>query len=867
MATRSGPCVPERLLLENPGVRPGFPETPRATRAVQVGALALGIAVLSLATVTTLSSIEWVGRPFPGFLLLPNRVVASIGLAGWPGGPELYQREVVAVDGKPVATTTEAYDAIASCVPGTPVRWRLRTAWDEIEVVVPCVRFGWRDWCLLFGAYLLNSAVYLGSGLVTWVLRSRAAMARTLLLFGTTCAVWMVTAMDLYGPAIFYRLHILGESFFPATGFHLALLFPAPHRFARFAWVGYVAAVVLAGAYEWVAFDPPAYTLVHNIATFWLGCAAVFFGWRLVLEWWRGREGLARQRIRVMTLGTLFGFAFPGGVFLASALSGGGVPVNTGAFTGFLFAAALAYAIVKHDLFEIDAMVKRGAYYLLLTGAVGASYITAVVLFNLALPGTVADSPAFPVAFTLAVLLVFNPLRTRLQTFVDRVFFRTTYDGARVLEAVGSDLSSALTREQVAALVRGGIERAVPNAGTRLFAGRPGDRVLREIGGAAVLPAALQAPLAGGRMLTAFDPPESHANLEALEATRRGLAEIGAEVAVPLLWRGTLVGALTVGPKRSGLFYTAGDAAFLRALAHQTAIALENAEAYEALVALNASLEQRVLERTRELEASNRELASALRELEQAHVQLVQSEKMASLGRLVAGVAHEINNPVSFIASTVAPLRRRLARAAAAVGPEGEQALREASELIDLMARGAERTAAIVKDLRTFSRLGEAVRKPVDLEEGLEVSLRLLGTRLGEQVVVERAYGRVPPIEGDPGQLNQVFMNLLGNAADAVGARGTIRVATWLEGEEAVVEVRDSGRGMPPEVLGRIFEPFFTTKDVGQGTGLGLAISHGIVTAHGGRIEVESQPGAGTTFRVRLPLQAASLDSAARASG
>lgn len=842
----------------------GFPTTPRAGRGVRLGAILIGVLAVALATRTTITSADWVGRVFPGFLLLPNRVVASIGLGHWPGGPDLYQSQVLAVNDQPVTTTAEAYDVVARQTPGTGVRYRLQWGGTERDVVVPCMRFELRDWFLLFGAYLLNSTVYLASGLVTWVLRPRAALGRALLAFGTSSALWMVTAMDLYGPGTFFRLHVLGETFFPAAGFHLGVLFPQPHALARFSWVGYLVSFAILIPYQVFLYRPATYTAMHSLATFYLGMTGLFFGSRLIVEYWRGRSQLARQRIRVMTLGTLMGFALPGAIFVASAVTAGSVAVNNAAFTGFLFALALAYAIVKHDLFEIDAMVRRGAYYLLLTGAVGAAYVGSVILFNLTLPGAIADSPAFPVTFTLAVLLLFNPLRTLLQGVVDRVFFRTSYDGAEVLEEVGRRLSSALTREQIGALVRDGVESAIPNGRTRLFVREDDGSALREVGGTEAVPDGLLPWLREGRAVTTFDSAESYPDPVDVEQVRNGLVLLDAELAVPMGRHGEVVGALTVAPKRSGLFYTAGDAGFLRALAHQAAIALQNASSYEKLMELNARLEERVTERTAQLENSNRELGSALAELRQAQVQLVQSEKMASLGRLVAGVAHEINNPVSFIATSVTPLRRRLERAGGAAGPEVQQLLREAQEIVDIMARGAERTATIVKDLRSFSRLGEAVRKPADLREGLEVSLRLLEPRWREHVTVHRDYQPLPLVECDPGQINQVFMNILANACDAIRGPGNIWVSTARDGDLAVVTIRDDGAGMPPEIRERIFDPFFTTKDVGRGTGLGLAISHGVVTAHGGRIDVETAPGAGSTFRIALPLVGAvSLDSVA----
>src|SRR6185369_13457298 len=199
--------------------------------------------------------------------------------------------------------------------------------------------------------------------------------------------------------------------------------------------------------------------------------------------------------------------------------------------------------------------------------------------------------------------------------------------------------------------------------------------------------------------------------------------------------------------------------------------------------------------------------------------------------------------------------RRRLSQAAARAPGGAQKALREAEEITDVMAHGAERTAAIVKDLRTFSRLGEATRKPADLHEGIETSLRLLNPRWRDRITVHRDFGELPLVECDPGALNQVFMNILANACDALAGKGNVWITTRASAADVSVVIRDDGPGIPPEVLPRIFDPFFTTKDVGQGTGLGLAISHGVVVAHGGSITAESLPGGGTTFQIALPLR------------
>jgi signal transduction histidine kinase len=846
-----------------------FATTPRTSRAVRLGALMVGLAAIGLATRTTITSTAWVGRVFPGFLLIDNRVVASVGLAHWSGStvPGLYQSEIVAVDGAPVTSTRDVYARVAAQPAGALVRYRLRRSDHERDVTLATQRFTVRDWFLLFGPFLLNGATWLAAGEIVWLLSSRATMTRALVVFCGSCTLFVLTALDLYGPATFFRLHVVGESLLPATAMHLGFFFPQRHRHARWYVASYALAGVILLLYETFLYRPSLYSVFLLANMGHLGVAGVFFGARVLQEYRHGESQLARQRARIIALGTLTGFGVPALIVLVSTLMGGGTAMNLAALTPPLFALSLAYAVVQHDLFDIDAMVKRGAYYLFLTGGVSAAYVGAVLVFNLLLrAGAVTDSPAFPVLFTLAVLVFFNPLRTRLQAGVDRVFFRTSYDGAEVLAQVGGELASTLKREQIVALVRGCVDRAIPNTGTGLFVRVAPGGELREAGRDTEVPAAVTAALQEGRILTAFDPPELYANPKTQQAVRAGLATLGAEVAVPLQLRGELVGLLSVGPKRSRLYYTAGDAEFLRALANQSAIALENATTYEAMVELNAGLEDRVRERTAQLEAANGELQRAYGELQAAEGQLVHSEKMASLGRLVAGVAHEINNPVSFVAGSIPPLRERLADIARVVPPEAQEAVREAGELADIMARGAERTVAIVKDLRSFSRIGEEVRKPADLHEGLEVTLRLLEPRWRERITIHRDYGALPQVECNPGQLNQVFMNVLSNACDAIADRGNLWLATRDQGAAVQVTIRDDGRGMPPEVARRVFDPFFTTKDVGHGTGLGLSISHGIISAHGGRIEVESTPGQGTTFRILLPVgvRTVSLDRAAQ---
>jgi signal transduction histidine kinase len=272
------------------------------------------------------------------------------------------------------------------------------------------------------------------------------------------------------------------------------------------------------------------------------------------------------------------------------------------------------------------------------------------------------------------------------------------------------------------------------------------------------------------------------------------------------------------------------------------------------------------------------QLNQKMGELAQAQSQLVHAEKMASLGQLTAGIAHEINNPINFVFAGINALEKNLAHLFRVVdcyedmereGPSetglrkvsqlkeevGYEELRgELCELVGSIKKGATRTSEIVRGLRNFARTDGEERKPANLHEGINSTLLILQSSLADRVTVVKQYdANLPPIECHPGQLNQVFMNILCNAQQAIEGPGTITITTRERPDGVELCFADTGRGMSPEVKRRIFEPFFTTKEVGKGTGLGLSITYGIIQKHGGTITVESSPGAGATFRITLP--------------
>jgi two-component system, NtrC family, sensor kinase len=280
-----------------------------------------------------------------------------------------------------------------------------------------------------------------------------------------------------------------------------------------------------------------------------------------------------------------------------------------------------------------------------------------------------------------------------------------------------------------------------------------------------------------------------------------------------------------------------------------------------------------------DLERHNDELLRSKNELQRLQAQIVQSEKMASLGQLAAGVAHELNNPAGFIYGNIeildectrgieqlltfydgVPLTDELSARVRQIKDSinYENTIFDLRSIITDCREGAERIRDVVQNLRTFSRLDEAEFKKVDIHEGLESTLRLLSRDYSEvNVDLTRDYGELPLVDCYAGQLNQVWLNLLVNAAHAVkGGGGEVRIRTRREGDMAVVAISDTGYGIEPENLKRIFDPFFTTKPVGEGTGLGLSVTYSIIERHCGNISVESKPGEGTTFTVSIPVDA-----------
>ena len=828
------------------------------------------LAVAPLGAYCTAHGAVWLGRAFPGFFVAENLAVPSIGRYDWTGlrHDVPFHARVVAVDGRLVRDAEEVY-AAASAVPvGTPLRYTLAKDGQRFERTVPTMRFGALDYVLTTGLFAVNGWLPLAAGALVFFLQPAGRAARVFFAMGVTFALFPFTGTLLYRPPGPWAapLHFTAQAALPATFLHLAATFPVERQvIARHAWplaLAYGLSLLLAG-WSVAGFyaDPPNLTPLYvvwiyssaTIATMWAAAAYAY---------WERRSPQIRRQARIVLLGFLAGTSVAFIVFLDNARGGGHIPMNFIAVTPVLFFVAVAYALVRHDLFAVDRLVRQGIEYGTLTLCITLIYAgTLLGAERLVGPG-LREAPALTLVFIVALAFVFDPLRHQVQRLVDRTFYRSRPSYRRTVREVSQALATMLDLPAVVRRVGETVVGAL--AIERVEIGiwpEEGEGMRWASDGTTGIPdtPALQA------RLTRVPGPLARATLDGqaspeAEALRAELDRLGAVHVVPLVLSGAPFGYLALGAKRSGRSYDHEDLELVTTLANQAAVAVQNASSYRLLQTVNRRLEEKVIERTRELQHSNDALAAAYQRLQATQGHLIQAEKMASLGQLVAGVAHELNNPLTFIVGNVAPIREQLgAVRALATRRRDEDTLAlcdDMAQILNVIASGAERTATIVKDLRAFSRVEEGTWSVTDLRGGLRVTLNLLRPRWKDRIAIHAALDDLPAVECDPGQINQVFMNILSNACDAIDGAGNIWIRTRSDDGAVAIAIRDDGVGIAAEHMPRIFDPFFTTKDVGKGTGLGLAIAHGIVERHHGRIAVTSGLGAGTEFTVHLPTRA-----------
>ncbi len=805
----------------------------------------------AIAFACTFNAAAWIDRGYPGFFLWENGLVPAIGIqddAAIRAGL-LYQSRVVAVDGVAVDGRHGVARVLASHPIGTAHRYTLEKDGHAYDITLPSTRLGPGMFALTLGNYLVNALVLLVLGVVVIVLEPESRSARTFFVFCSNYGLYLATSIDLVGPSWFQTLYFFLLALAPVTALQLVIDFPgAPPVVTRLRSLLpplYVLAAML-GTAHLVAFHRSfRVLLVLDRATHLAWGAAFLAALGLALVAYRRPSSAAgRERVRVFLLGLVGSSLAPALMLLGVYWHGNTVfPLNYLTFTFAIFPAAIAYAIARHDLFGVDRMIRQTVGYAVVTAIIALIYTALLALIDYAVLPDLHVAPVVHVVVTMTLVLVFNPLRARMQGLIDRVYFRAPYDYRATVTAASQALASILDVDELVGRLRRLITEQVQVERMEVWLAAETGEALTRVGAAAP---ELAAEAALVRHLAAHPHRPVHVALGrmggrvAVEALADMVA-IGAVLVVPLAFERRLVGFLSLGEKRSGRFYSSEDLDLLRTLANQAAVAVQNACAYRVLAETN-------------------------RELHEARDQLVEAERLAAIGELSAAVAHGIRNPLAGI-KTAAEL------AVADAAPDDP--LRESFS--DILGE-ADALESRISELLDFARPFAPNYTAGDLNDVVRGTLRLLRRQIAARAItVDAAYAEpLPPHELDAAQIEQVCLALVTNAVEAMASGGTLTVrtisaaATTDRGRsdgELVLTVRDSGHGIAPEQLPQIFRLFYTRK--ARGTGVGLATVKRIVDGHHGRIEVASDLGTGAEFTVRLPLhpEAGAARSPARRDG
>ena len=714
---------------------------------------------------------------------------------------------------------------------------------------------------LLHLGLLFVSSLYLVVALTVWRTRQASAEAWALLLYCSTMSVLLSSAIrvDIIPWAPTRMLATL--PFLGATTFHLFTTYPiepvwvAKRR--RIRVIPYaIAFAILAGVVTqsrmgipptWIATTAFVFAMFTSIASIAI----------LALGRSQARQAGIGDRADLMLLAGLVSFLPALLALVAEWVVPTALPWYIALLWVGFFPVAVGYGMIRRQLFEFRLAAKSSAAYGAATLAITGVFAFMITFADELVARYGVNVRSVQVVLLFLAILAFNPLRERMQGLVDNFFDRDRSRYRLAVREISEAMVSMLSLNEIGDRILAALTDTMGVSRAMVLLFDESDRVLRATAWRgdwdqedieAEIPSdhPIWKHLWMRREELARSDFDDDPDSEKRESCWDIYDTLEVELLVPILFGVDLLGVIAVGRKLSGERLATDDRELLRTLANQSSIAIENAKAFDEIAKLNESLEMRVEERTRELQETQN--------------QLMQSEKLKSLGQLVAGVAHELNNPIGFVHANLQLIDEFVDKAATARDAgRSEDANRHRAAIKKLLFRsreGTERVKQIVQDLRTFSRMDQADLQMAQLTDEIDRTLALMEPRFKGAIEVVRDYQALPEVRCFPGQLNQVFLNLLMNACDVIEEGGTITIRTRTIPMGVRLEFEDSGPGIPSEVAMRIFDPFFTTKEVGKGTGLGLSLSHGIIERHGGRIQIISEPGQGAVFQIELPLEA-----------
>lgn len=801
---------------------------------------------LVIVSVCGFNSVQGIGKPFAGFFVWENLFVPAIGAPSWSGVRSglPYHSWLLSADGVAVDRAAALAGILRDKKVGDVVRYEVERDGERGFVDVPVETFTLRHYIESTGIFLFDALALMTLAVVMLYLKPVGGDSAALSLFATTLALYLATAIDLFGPYIFREGYFFFAGAAPTTAFVVLSWFPLGRTRRRWETPALASLAALSfgfGLASNLTFfrNHGALLLLDRLFHVYLAASILasmlFFSWHFTTT----RDQNVRQRTKVVLLASLGAF-LPVLALVAVYTGMATIPFNVLTVFFVAFPVGIGYAIAQHDLFDIDRLIKRALAYLLLSAAVIGSYgLTITVLEFLFENLTGAAERLTSGLIVLVLLTLLNPSRDRLQSFVDRLYDRRRYEYRDVVRSASRRFGSILDFEALVRMALELIDETVQPLSAELFTvGADGVPVRR----AALLYE--DGPGSPGSITVADRPvPELAPAVEALRnadfftgpmaAAEEKSGTVERVLATGMRLEGRETGFLVVGPKRAGGYHTGDDAELLRTMSDQLAVALENAQAYDTIGRLNVDLAAKAAA----LEQSNREL-------HEAQDQLIRAERLAVVGELSGAVAHAMRNPLAAIKM-----------AADFGGMEFEQ--HPAGENFRDISSEAGRLEKRIRDLLDFSRPFEPRPERVDfyglVARAVDVS-RGKAAQKGIELQLDGEPG-ASWVSVDVALFEQVVVELVANAIDASPERSPVEIRVGIDtsgaGRGAWVSVADKGPGIAEEKRPRIFDLFFTTKKTG--TGFGLATVKKIVDRHGGSISVDTAEGRGTRFTVQIP--------------
>ncbi len=798
--------------------------------------------------------ITWIDRSYPGFFFYGNTVVTDI-TPGVENGEKLtrFKDRVIEANGVRINNPSQLFRITGALPVGTDVEYKIERNGSTFNVSIPTQTFKARDFAQMFGVIFTMGVVFFVIGALVLRMKPNAREGRAFFLFCAAICIWFTGSFDAQASHILDQLIFFAWVFSPVAGIHLMFIFPSDTRIKASAQNVVSLAFLFISAMLFIlnyiffhSYD--VWRHVNTVTWMYVVLSTVIFPVSSLMTYLRPASALEKQRAQIILLGCIFGLLVPAAAAAGITVFNIDMPYNLMALTVVIFPLSIAYAIVKHKLFDIDVILEKALTYGLLTGAVVGMSALTIFAFNVVFARYGGwRNPAFFVVLSAFLVIALNPLKNRIQDFVDLTFFRKKYDYKRTVEEVSYAMTSLLSLDKI-------VDKIITIIENTMFASPVLVYIYNQESGTyeAFVKDGSDLPPGADEPIREDSPLVLELNQQKKELFREDLVSddkykldseellaefdrFTASLFMPVFFKRQLIGFIVLGDKKSRLSYTSRDVNLLRILANQSAIAIENALAFKL-----------VEDYAKKLEKTNSELKDM-------QTQLVHAEKMSAIGQLAAGVAHEIRNPLNIIEGARYYLSTYM------VNQENAETV---GEYLDYIKQEIDRTNRLIDSLLKFSRAEPPYFEKVDINAVLENVVILVRKQISDNDIKlsTKFDPEIPLIMADPNQLWQVFINIILNAVQAMPKGGSLGIETSIgysdsgpvPSRNVCISFEDTGIGIAKEDITRIFDPFFTKKDMG--TGLGLSIAYKIIEKHSGRIIVSSEKDKGTVFTIELPV-------------